>query len=586
MGARTLPIRYLSGDASEQEIEALEAWLLESPVNALLLAECAVDEQNLSAAVQEVLEQIEESEQAAEITPELLAALQPKGELEPVDITESVLAQERARLETIELENARRKALAEEAARSNSHHVIVIPKPVVWLASAAMIGLLVWLGSQLLPSDQSSTQEVASVDPTALPKKVAEVRSTSSDAVWAHPGVTMDGLRIGVQAELLSGVAEIKFDQGATVIVHGHAVFTPTSVNALKLNQGQLVAEVPPSAVGFEVDTRFGMIRDFGTEFGVMVDALLGLRTQVYKGEIGVMARDTNNELGAMTRLFDNEAAKISAGHAQVVQDEPAASGFVRREGLELLTKENPSPAERWKAHLYKLELDSYLIAHLGFSQDEMQLTQGPAGQTFEAKWIGGEVISLPGNAQGTQVMRLGGTPEQGFDLHMKGHPGFETLTFIAWARVEPQPNRTNAPLLHHSRIDMAKSTPNWQLRPDLDAVHINQFAEVGTTKTNRRVAAKLEGIAWEQWHCYAVVLHARTGQCEHYLDGRWVGSGELAQKVPLRIDGLRIASTGREVTAHPRTIKGEIGQFTFLNTALDAEGVRQIFDASRELFE
>jgi hypothetical protein len=160
-----------------------------------------------------------------------------------------------------------------------------------------------------------------------------------------------------------------------------------------------------------------------------------------------------------------------------------------------------------------------------------------------------------------------------------------DKLTFIAWARVEPIINRTNAPLLHHSRIDMPKSTPNWQLRPDLDEIHVNQFSEQGKTTTRRRASASLEGIVWEQWHCYAVVIDARTGMCEHYLDGRWVGSAALGQKVPLKLDGLRIASTGREVTAHPRTIKGEVGLFTFLNTTLDDEGIRRMYEESRELF-
>ncbi|MEO0477399.1 MAG: hypothetical protein AAF085_15750, partial [Planctomycetota bacterium] len=228
----------------------------------------------------------------------------------------------------------------------------------------------------------------------------------------------------------------------------------------------------------------------------------------------------------------------------------------------------------------------SDLIAHIGFSSDGMQLRRGPAGKAFKTDWVGGEITPLPGSAVGTQVMRLQGRPEQGIDLAMPGHPGFEKLTFVAWARVEPIPGRTNAPLLHHSRKDMAKSIPNWQLRPDLNAIHINQFAVDGSPVSSRRIAASLDGIVWEQWHCFAVVIDARSGQCDHYFNGRWVGSGELDQTQPLKLGGLRISSTGRAVTDHPRTIKGEIGMFTFLNATLEADEMHQIYEASRPLFD
>lgn len=584
MNARALTIRYLNGEANDDEVAALEAWLLESPANATLLAECAMDEMNLPGVAKEVLDEVESRENDNAITPDLLAALLPKEPLEPVDITQQVLAKKSERLLAIEREQIRQQAM-KQAAAGHKPHVLVIPRAAIWLATAAMIGLVVWLGMTLESGNSTVPTQIAEVEPVAPPQIVATI-DASSDAVWAEPAVASVGLQLGVTAELLSGVAEIKFDKGAVVLVQGPATITPTSDNALQLGTGQLVAEVPPSAVGFEVDTRFGLVRDFGTEFGVSVDPAAGMKTQVYQGEIGVMARDGRNELGEMTRLLKNEAAAIHAGKAQVVIDEPVASRYLRRDEFTLITKANPSPAERWQAHLYKLKRESNLIAHLGFSNGQMQLKQGPAGESFEATWVAGKVIPIPGNHEGFQAMRLEGFPEQGIDLQVADHPGYDKLTLIAWARVEPQVNRTNAPLLHHGRKDMPKSTPNWQLRPDLDAIHVNQFAQAGTTHSAGRVSATLDGIVWEQWHCYAVVLDARTGQCEHYLDGRWVGSGELVQKVPLKLDGLRIASTGRAVTDHPRTIKGEIGLFTFLNTTLDAEGIRQLYDASRPLFD
>lgn len=585
MNTRALSIRYLNGEVNEEEVATLNAWLLESPANALLLAECAIDEQNLPSAIHEVLEGVEERERGVEITPDLYNALLPKGELEPVDITELVLARERAQREAIKREEEKLAALKRQAAGLKQPHILVIPRAAVWLATAAMIGIVVWLGSTLSTSERGNAPEITATPPAVMTQRVATVQSTSN-AVWADPSLAADGLRIGVEVELLSGIAEVIFDQGAVVLVHGPAVITPTSANALKLNSGQLLAEVPPSAVGFEVDTRFGLIRDYGTEFGVAVDAAMGLQTQVFTGEVGVMPREANSTLGPETKLLANEAAEVLPGEADVRREEPLAARYVRREEYKLLTADDLTAAERMRAHLYELDRSANMIAHLSFANGQMNVQRGPAGQAFKTEWVGGEVVPIQGNAHGTEVMRLDGAPEQGINLILPGEQGYDKLTFIAWARVEPLPNRANIPLLHHSRTDMPKSTPNWQLRPDRDSIHVNQFAEAGTTRTHRDASASLEGIVWEQWHCYAVVIDARTGKCDHYLDGRWVGSAELGQKVPLKLDGLRIASSGRAVTDHPRAIQGELGQFTFLNTTLDDEGIRQMYEASRELFE
>lgn len=581
MDTRALPIRYLSGEASDQEIAALEQWILQSPANALLFAECATDELNLPEMAKQVYDQAESGSPDATFDEDLFKALLPTEPLKPVDITQSVIEKRRAEQEAAERKKARLEAIRLEAVGDRPPHIIIIPHAAVWLATAAMVGLVAWLGISLFSSSAPSNPQTAA---TGL--KVFATIDSASDAIWSDPSAVANGLESGVEVELLSGVAELRFDQGATVLVEGPAALTATGSNTMRLKRGRLVAEVPPSAVGFEIDTRYGLVRDYGTEFGLSVDEQTGLQTRVFKGEIGVAPRSVNSALGAETKLRDNEAAKISPDSPQVVAlEEPEPSQYLRREAYSLLIKPDPSPAERWQAHLLKLERGGNLIAHLGFSEDAMQMKRGPAGANLETQWIDGKIIPVPGNRRGLQAVRLEGSPDQGIDLRMPGHPGYDKLTFIAWARVEPIPGRTNAPLLHHSRVDMPRSTPNWQLRPDLNAIHVNQFAKEGTTQSSRRVAASLDGIVWEQWHCYAVVLDARTGQCDHYLDGRWVGSGELEQKEPLRLDGLRISSTGREVTDHPRTIKGEIGMFTFLNTALDAEMIRQSYDASRPLF-
>lgn len=584
MVRRALAIRYLNGEANDEEVSRLDEWLRVSSANALILAECAIDEQNLAEATKEILDDVEAREHEQQITPEMLAALLPKCEPEPVDITRIVLEKQSERALALHREEERLKALHSEASGDYNTQVVIVPRPVLWLATAAALGLIAWLGASLFSGDNHSP-EIGVVDTATQPKRVAEVKS-GSRVVWADPTVLTKGLFLGEEVELISGVAEVSFEQGAVVLIQGPTSFTPTSTNALHLTTGKLIAEVPPSAAGFEVDTSLGLIRDYGTEFGVQMDSAAGLQMHVFEGEIGVMLRYSDNTLGDETKLLANEAAKVSPGEEAIRLEESQVAHYIRRAEYTLRITDDLTAAERMRAHLYELDRSANMIAHLSFSDGQMSVHQGPAGQDFKAEWIGGEIVPIKASTHGTEVMRLDGAPEQGIDIIMPAKEGYEKLTFIVWARVEPIAGRTNAPLLHHSRIDMPRSVPNWQLRPDLDQVHVNQFAQSGTAARTRRASASVQGIVWEDWHCFAVVIDARTGKCEHYLDGRSIGSGEIEQQVPLKLDGLRIASSGREVTNHPRTIKGHIGQFTFLNTTLDDEGIRQMYKASRQLFE
>eukprot|EP00752_Nemacystus_decipiens_P015012 g13368.t1 len=577
MGNRELIIRYLNGEATGEEVATLEALLLESPALAQMLAEYAIDNQNLPVAVNAVMDQLGVEAHDGLFDQELFESLSPKGPLAPVDMTETYMAQEQARLEALERAQQARQNVAD---KPRVTRVIIIPKPVVWLASAAMVALIVWLGSTIIAGNETQPPQTAVIEPVAPPRVVATIHA-SSDAVWAEPWVTQSGLRAGESVQLLSGVAEVKFNQGATVIVEAPSVITPTGDNSMYLDSGQLFAEVSPSAVGFEVDSRFGVIQDFGTEFGVTVDVISGLQTQVYEGEIGVMARDASNNLGPMARLLESDAATIRASEAKVIVDEaPVASQYIQRDEFNLLTAKSLTPAERWRAHLYKLERDGGLIAHLGFSEGEMQVHKGPAGQQFDAKWVGGKVESIRGKRSGTEVMRLDAVADQGVDINMPGQPGFQKLTFIAWARIEPIRGRTNVPLLHQVRADIPASTPNWQVRPDIDSVHINQFRRPGDFSEKRRVSASVQGIVWNQWHCFIAVIDARSGRCDHYLDGQWVGSGQLEQKVPLGLDGLRVGSSGTTLTSSVnfRAIRGEIAaQDISADTDVSTNGVSVI---------
>lgn len=76
-------------------------------------------------------------------------------------------------------------------------------------------------------------------------------------------------LQAGHRYELTAGFAEIQFHRGASVILEGPAEFFITGDNRGRLAYGKLAAEAPPSARGFQIDTREGRVVDLGTAFGI-----------------------------------------------------------------------------------------------------------------------------------------------------------------------------------------------------------------------------------------------------------------------------------------------------------------------------
>ncbi len=122
----------------------------------------------------------------------------------------------------------------------------------------------------------------------------------STDAQWKGASLALSD-KINVdEYELLSGLIEIKFDQGANVIFEGPAKFKIESANGAYLEQGRLVASVPPRAQGFTVNTPSAKMVDLGTEFGVYIDDIQTSHLVVFKGSVTIQPH-ASNEIHTVT---------------------------------------------------------------------------------------------------------------------------------------------------------------------------------------------------------------------------------------------------------------------------------------------
>jgi len=180
--------------------------------------------------------------------------------------------------------------------------VAVLLLVVFW----AVFGLFVW------PWWRGAGEETLAEAPPAYAPHVARLRQ-AVDCQWDEPKAYLApsiGIHLeqGRRLKLKQGLAEVVLDDGAAVILEGPCEFAIESRNAISLSRGKLAATVPEEAIGFLVDTPFGTVIDFGTQFGVEVDTE-ATAMAVYQGEAGMEITDSSGRKRAI-RLTAGQTAR------------------------------------------------------------------------------------------------------------------------------------------------------------------------------------------------------------------------------------------------------------------------------------
>ena len=159
---------------------------------------------------------------------------------------------------------------------------------------------------------------------------------------------------------LLKGLARIRFDSGASVILEGPAQIELLSSNSMYLREGKVVATVGREAIGFVVNTPQGKILDLGTEFGIQVEPAGNSQVHVFRGEVVLYPMDDNKYLNI------SQGSAKSLDHSGHVTDIPVqAAAFVRPEEMSSkLLANRGSSYHRWKSWVYEIHRDPSLVVH------------------------------------------------------------------------------------------------------------------------------------------------------------------------------------------------------------------------------
>ncbi|MEM6259428.1 MAG: FecR family protein [Planctomycetota bacterium] len=304
-----------SGKATQDQIQALETWLRESPSNVQWFVDLALlDGLILSVQKDEdaaaILTMLREAEEKAETDFSLLDPAPPSGPAPGVD-ERSVTFRELWLLSGY----ITKKALRNKAGLIGSVAAVV-------LLGAALF--LYMLGGD--PTPEGPLQ--IGFEPPASP--VVATLTAERNAVWdRQPG---EDLYAGQRYTLTQGFAEITTSRGAVAILEAPAtVELLDNDNALRLHAGKLVGICETeSSKGFVVRTPHLDITDIGTQFGV--DAT-SKATEVYviHGEVEVaLPKRPGQDRSAGILLSQQQAVRLNAGGDTVVPITTASDTFER----------------------------------------------------------------------------------------------------------------------------------------------------------------------------------------------------------------------------------------------------------------
>lgn len=211
--------------------------------------------------------------------------------------------------------------------------VMALTQPVplaILIAGVVLAGVLGIVASLSLP--QASDQPFGPARPVLA--RVTGLHQPTWRSADRAVGL-IEPLFAGSTLDLKSGLVELRYDCGASVLLEGPAVLQIDSASSARLVRGRLTARVEKPAGGqaeelsvrlFSVHTPQASVHDLGTEFGVEVRERGAADVHVFDGLV---------ELAAATPAAPQVPVRLGAGEAAGIDE----AGRIKRRGGSLPRK-------------------------------------------------------------------------------------------------------------------------------------------------------------------------------------------------------------------------------------------------------
>mgnify|MGYP000926540544 FL=1 len=406
--------------------------------------------------------------------------------------------------------------------------------------------------------------------------------SDAVDCLWGSGRLpTSIGSRLDSGTlHLASGVAEIRFDCGARLILVGPAVLEIQGRARAFLRQGSATVRVSHEATGFVLQTPSSRVVDLGTEFGVRAEDSGASRIVTFEGKVEV--ESAGDLMGQQQRgdgirharpLMAGQGMDVSAdGHRCRLMPNATDAGFLR-----VLPQRDATGAEN---RYVRVVLSDGPTGYWRF-EEETPADSAPGADASGRRHDGryrGNVSSAPGvPGIGGRAARFDGSSGMVCVPH---HADFSlrSISVELWLRTEEEWNHTYWP---GDAVLVSKDVPgvstDWCL---IGGSRIEGRDEgrvvvgVGTASGPDKMLESMPKLNNGAWH-HVVWTRDRSGMNRLYIDGVLAGSmqdggGSINNPMDIGIGGSRQSAVSKRSDS-PVDVQGRpLNDRSYLRGELD----------------
>jgi len=390
---------------------------------------------------------------------------------------------------------------------------------------------------------------------------------------------------------LKSGLAQIEFYSGASMLLEGPAELQLISADQCFCRNGKLRVVVPRSALGFTVLSPDIDMVDLGTEFGVEVTTEGNTRVHVFDGKVELYPPDAQRTLQNRIELLAGSGQHIKrSGTSLPIVADPQA--FVSSQELQRRVDDDVARrAALWKQDMLALKQDSRFMAIYSFERegekDRILHNQGIRGRSLDGAIVGCEWSE--GRWPGKEALEFK-RPGDRVCIHVPGE--YDALTLAGWVRVDGL-DRPYSSLLLTDGYDLGEI--HWQiLRSGQLRLGICHLPEPELVGGNVGLGFDYDSPAiWGlpqvgRWVHVAVVVDNLSGFVIHFANGRELSREPLHTTVKLRIGDARIGNWRPYLdrtykSAVPiRNFNGRIDELLIAGHALMKDEIQSLYQKGR----
>ena len=471
---------------------------------------------------------------------------------------------------------------SEEKELSAGEKIVRFVRPVALIAALLVAGFYLPRTfvendkeTEIIASTTSSTSadapEEVIVDPVAVLTKTVGVEWSDEAEIKPELGNTLEPCRL----KLESGLAQIEFLQGSTVVLEGPVEFEIINPNGGELFFGKLRASVPQVATGFSIEVPNGKIIDLGTEFGLHVHEGGSTEVFVYKGRVlyeGVAGED------------EDVFREISGGESIFIDP----YGFPR-------WVEMPTEPFMGKAELAYRSMEESQRRHSAWVQMSKEIAQNPKTRlyfTFDNQDDWSRVLLDTSTASQTpsngavigckwEEGRWSGKGALAFKrdndrvrLNLPKH--LTSATLVAWIKIDALP-QSIAPIICAEPLSLGAAC--WSINKQ-GQLALRVKSAKGFNLYESAVAFGKERVG--RWTHVATTLDSESKMISHYVNGRSFSHERMSELVPLNFEKSLLGSSSMPKAPKGAALRGSIDEFVLFEEAYKEDEIRRIYEIGR----